>query len=169
MKLPRWLVAGLLGASLLSALGVGVWWWVTWPGRTARVLVQAVASHDEAAWKALTGQGNSVWWQISTHAYTQGRVPEPVDRSLMDLLMGRQTFRTPDGWGFSAVRGVIVPPVPPSDADATWKELIEVDRAKVEGAKAQYERAVVEYELRKIEAERQRMKADADRLKWKVP
>jgi hypothetical protein len=35
MRLPRWLVVSLLSASVLTVLGAGAWWWVTWPERTA--------------------------------------------------------------------------------------------------------------------------------------
>ena len=35
MKMPRWLVACLISVSVLSSLAAGVWWWLTWPDRTA--------------------------------------------------------------------------------------------------------------------------------------
>jgi hypothetical protein len=34
MRMPRWLVVSLLSASVLTVLGAGAWWWVTWPDMT---------------------------------------------------------------------------------------------------------------------------------------
>src|SRR5262245_50843336 len=34
MKLPRWLSVSLIAATSLSILGLGSWWWYTWPTRT---------------------------------------------------------------------------------------------------------------------------------------
>ena len=39
MRLPRWLVILMLTTSVLSVLAAVDWWWVTWPGRTARQFV----------------------------------------------------------------------------------------------------------------------------------
>jgi hypothetical protein len=47
MKLPKWLIVILLSTSTLAALGAGVWWWVTWPERTARKFVELMALDDD--------------------------------------------------------------------------------------------------------------------------
>ena len=39
MKLPRWLVIGMLTSSVLAVLAAAGWCWVTWPERTAREFV----------------------------------------------------------------------------------------------------------------------------------
>lgn len=43
MKLPRWLVIGMLTSCVLAVLAAGGWWWVTWPERTAREFASLVA------------------------------------------------------------------------------------------------------------------------------
>jgi hypothetical protein len=43
MKMPRWLVIGLLAASAFLLLATAGWWWVTWPQRTAREFVDCMA------------------------------------------------------------------------------------------------------------------------------
>ena len=43
MRLPRWLVIGMLTTSILAVLAAAGWWWVTWPERTVRVFVELVA------------------------------------------------------------------------------------------------------------------------------
>ena len=50
MKLPRWLVIGMLTTSVLSVLAAAGWWWVTWPERTAREFVLLIVDQnwDEA-------------------------------------------------------------------------------------------------------------------------
>ena len=50
MKLPRWLVIGMLTSSVLSALAATGWWWVTWPDRTMREYAELIATGkwDEA-------------------------------------------------------------------------------------------------------------------------
>src|SRR5262245_32919101 len=35
MRVPRWLLATMLCVSVLVTLGLGGWWWVVWPERTA--------------------------------------------------------------------------------------------------------------------------------------
>lgn len=42
MKLPRWLVISMLTSSALAVLTVGGWWWVMWPERTAREVVETL-------------------------------------------------------------------------------------------------------------------------------
>jgi hypothetical protein len=46
MKLPRWLVIGLLTSSMLAVLAAPGWWWITWPERTAREFVHLVTQRD---------------------------------------------------------------------------------------------------------------------------
>jgi hypothetical protein len=42
MKLPRWLVIGMLTTSVLAVLAAAGWWWVTWPERTVRTFLRLV-------------------------------------------------------------------------------------------------------------------------------
>ncbi len=44
MKMPKWLVALLLGFSIVSLLTAGGWCWVTWPDRTMREFVELAAA-----------------------------------------------------------------------------------------------------------------------------
>ena len=54
MKLPRWLVIGMLTSSVLAVLAAAGWWWVTWPERTAREFVERLTTvGDEASWKEM--------------------------------------------------------------------------------------------------------------------
>jgi hypothetical protein len=46
MKLPRWLVVSLLTVSVFAVLGSGVWWWLTWPKRTAESFAEFTAQAE---------------------------------------------------------------------------------------------------------------------------
>jgi hypothetical protein len=174
MKLPRWLVVTLLTASVLAVFGGGAWWWITWPERTAREFVRLVASHDEAAWKAMLGETDGrrfeVWlWSIKSGPPESWSSVKRVPRSLSDLLAGRQFFETPSGWGFLVTRGVIDPPTDAEEKALYARELRELERVIAENeravaetralegavmeAKARIEKARVEYERLKVEAE----------------
>jgi hypothetical protein len=43
VKLPRWLVNGLLIATTVVTLALTLWWWVAWPERTAREFACLIA------------------------------------------------------------------------------------------------------------------------------
>ena len=49
MKLPRWLLWGMVSCTLFSALAAAGWWWVTWPERTVmRFLARQVGGSIES-------------------------------------------------------------------------------------------------------------------------
>ena len=68
MKLPRWLMIGMLTTSVLSVLAAAGWWWVTWPERTAR----------EFAALVVAGR----WEQANSLVVAEGDIPPHVDRVL---------------------------------------------------------------------------------------
>ena len=39
MKLPRWLVIGMLTTCVLAVLAAAGWWWISWPERTVRTFL----------------------------------------------------------------------------------------------------------------------------------
>ena len=107
MKLPRWLVCGLLGLSSMSLLGLLLWWWVLWPEETCRVFLAhcAAAEFDEAGEfatadleeylssdpllrKSLSYREEEANWPIPTLAHNPKR--EWCPRKLSELLTGRQ-------------------------------------------------------------------------------
>jgi hypothetical protein len=113
MKLPRWLVIGLLGSSVLAVLVAPCWLWAKCPERTARefVALMAEAKLDEA--KNMIGVGpegvphvvaddNTRWaWDQSTLQIDA--------RSMSDILDARQHFRLPRAHhAFTVHRGKIV-------------------------------------------------------------
>jgi hypothetical protein len=53
MKLPKWLVSGLLVASVLAVLGFGAWWWAKWPERTLRTFVAFIEDGNLEAANAM--------------------------------------------------------------------------------------------------------------------
>jgi hypothetical protein len=119
MRLPRWLIVSLLTVSALAVLSTGMWWWVTWPERTAREFVELVrlAQFDEAERVApfLRGPG-------STFARDELLVHRPrarinQSRSLSDIILGRLRFKFLYGedlaegyftYGYEVERGAVV-------------------------------------------------------------
>jgi hypothetical protein len=104
----------LLSASLITVLGAGAWWWVTWPQRTAREFVHRLGSSDNEPLLKMLRPTKDVWRlrlmkQVRPKSYSQLK-PQP--RSFRDFCIGRQEFRTAGefGWQFTAERGVVTRP-----------------------------------------------------------
>jgi hypothetical protein len=101
MKLPQWLVVSLLSASVLAVLGAGVWWWVTWPERTARHFIELINTEDLAgARRKLTSESTPLTHSIRPLAADEAHrgepwTIEPMPRSLWNTLIGRQEFKKP--------------------------------------------------------------------------
>src|SRR5262245_3647686 len=99
MKLPRWLLMTMLLSSVVSALALGGWWWVTWPERTAREFLSLMSQGTIDDAKAMLAvepcfrgtqypigrDEGSITWQISRC------IAQP--RTASDILYGRQRFK----------------------------------------------------------------------------
>src|SRR5688572_29201513 len=99
MKLPRWLVIGMLTSSVLAVLAAAGWWWVTWPERAAREFLDLVASGrtieaDRMAsldvvtlveWSRPNAEDGLKWTDAG---------PRSLPRTLGDLALGQQGFDT---------------------------------------------------------------------------
>ncbi len=98
MRLPRWLVVGLLASSALAVLG-SVWlWWIDWPIRTAREFEARLADADFNTWEFLGG----------SDLYRGGFRTQLnlTDRSISDRILGRQRFWCESvAYGFVAEKG----------------------------------------------------------------
>jgi hypothetical protein len=113
MKFPRWLVVTLLTVSVLAVFSAGAWWWVTWPERTAIRFTALMADEkfDEAE-KMLGEPPDEIWWPVvpwpedGWHQWSHGP-PNPVSRSLSDVIRGRQNFIAVSGYRFSVKMGAV--------------------------------------------------------------
>jgi hypothetical protein len=90
VRLPRWLVVSLLSASVLAMLGAGVWWWVTWPERTAAAVPNLVSENRWDELRSIANLNSALAWRTLDN-------PNPVQfsklpRSLLDVISGRQRF-----------------------------------------------------------------------------
>ena len=115
MKLPRWLVIGMLASSVLLVLAAAGWWWVTWPQRTARGFVELIAAKqwdearrmltpydpEEYVGRLFVGDSDLAWWD---HPSLQAQ-----PRSWIDVLVGRQDFEIGGGWVVVVGRGKVKP------------------------------------------------------------
>ena len=119
MKLPRWLVIGMLTSSVLAVLAAAGWWWVTWPERTAREFVELMASDKlpEAremitlsadARSRLKGEG----WAFATVPPKGWAEVKPQARSAAEILLATGKYRITRGsnWTFKVERGTITEP-----------------------------------------------------------
>ena len=136
MKLPRWLVIGMLTTSVLAVLAAAGWWWVTWPERTAREFVQllAMGKRDEAkrmvqsqdpmaALLACFLDCHDVW------EWNQSNI-QAESRTAWDIIAGRQRIQILYGRHIVVVRGSI--PI----AEPDWTTLSVEEAIKYESAKA---------------------------------
>jgi hypothetical protein len=108
MKMPRWLVVSLLTVSVLAVLGAGVWWWVTWPERTAREFCElnragrfkdAYQMHEPPYPDGI--MKNVKMDELSPAGrdmYTSLRFDIDDSRSLIDILFGRATITLHTTW-----------------------------------------------------------------------
>src|SRR5262245_27107832 len=102
MRLPRWIVIGLLVTSLLAVVASASWWWVTWPERTAREFHDLLVQQrwDEA--RAMSHYSGVDYPPDAVVAWlAAGRPQEFADESRLeqqtltwsDLCRGRRQFR----------------------------------------------------------------------------
>ena len=100
MKLPRWLLIGMLTASVLAVLAAAGWWWVTWPERTARDLVELMGqARYEAASRMIKVNPEHPMPFLRGHpdlqqAWNQANLSMDSS-SWLDLVSGRRRFRIP--------------------------------------------------------------------------
>ena len=93
MKLPRWLMIGMLTSSVLAVLAAAGLWWVTWPERTAREYIALMAEEKFDATRAMTT--SETWYELNSilgKKLTQSNLERGARRS-SDLILGRQCFR----------------------------------------------------------------------------
>jgi hypothetical protein len=109
MRIPRWLVVAMLTLSLLAMLSAMGWHWLIWPTSTGRTFGDLVhANRWEEAPRMLGPEVNQEL--ISTlrrHPGLSHGDLEPTIRTVVDLLLGRQTFT--NGWyEFTVLREKVV-------------------------------------------------------------
>jgi hypothetical protein len=90
MKLPRWVLACLIRLSLLSAIAVAGWWWVTWPYRTAHAFIDLVA---DCRWE----ESNKVMRPSSPNSPNARWIYEP-DEAVILLLFDPGDAWSGAGW-----------------------------------------------------------------------
>ena len=71
MKLPRWLMISMLTTSVLGGLGIPAWWWLTWPGRTAREFVELIHSGKTVEAQEMILIRESDWDRLGNRLGTQ--------------------------------------------------------------------------------------------------
>ena len=94
MKLPRWLVIGMLTSSVLSVLAAAGWWWVTWPDRTAREFLcfMSDGSFDKA--RQMIHEGSVLPLRLDDlRAANAQNTLDSEPRDLADVIQGIQRFR----------------------------------------------------------------------------
>lgn len=137
MRLPRWLVVGLLSLSVLAVLGAGAWWWVTWPNRKGPQFVEMMAEYPENdAWLDMVRDDiDRKTFDAMYHFFLtsrRGEKPyiERQSRSLKDMIQGRTMFsvRAINSWEFVVERGYIIGPFS-SQADIKLQIKMTRDRA----------------------------------------
>jgi hypothetical protein len=114
MKLPRWLLIGLLTSSVLAVLAASGWWWVTWPERTARGMLDSLAEGrlEDAKMMIVEDPSEPMDWPPRGYDEVDWRLSklEPLSRSLVDMVQGRQRFGFRIGYQVEVERGYVVPP-----------------------------------------------------------
>lgn len=110
MKLPRWLVVCMLATSVLAVVCAVVWWWVTWPERTAREFVARIEAGNFQAAAQMTrdGQWSAATSGIDLTSFLQTQLIFET-RSPRDVLDGQVRFRVGSApYQFAAERGRIM-------------------------------------------------------------
>ena len=114
MKLPRWMVIGMLTSSVLSGLAASGWWWVTWPERTARQFVDRLAAGEDDKARLMIGKESHLNDPLPNSIPLLRRpndwsVVRPRTRSLLDIILARHHFKITQGfgWEFFVERGSI--------------------------------------------------------------
>jgi hypothetical protein len=114
MRIPRWLVTLMLTSSVLIILATAGWWWVTWPERTARELLDSLATGRlEAAKQMISQDPNDPFeWPPPDYSWVdwgQAKL-EPQSRTLGDLVGGRQRIGLRIGYWVTVERGRVLHP-----------------------------------------------------------
>ena len=121
MKLPRWLVIGMLTSSVLAVLAAAGWWWVTWPERTAREFFALYQDGEYEQARQMLAQTDPDVFRVDelehneTRTFRTGLHIEGMRRTWLDRVVARQTFRFFQGEdllpaiGFEAERGKVSP------------------------------------------------------------
>lgn len=104
MTLPRWLVACLLGVSLLIVIASAFLWWITWPTHVANDFLTNLASGESQAWQVLVEPP----WDFLEYAevYDSGQWefhPRWESRTIADVIWGRRRFWLHEEGGFVMV------------------------------------------------------------------
>src|SRR2546422_746867 len=114
MKLPRWLVIGLLASSVLAVLAAAGWWWVTWPERTAQALLDLLVAGrlDDAKRMIIDDPNDPIDWPPLDYDQVDWKLSklEPLSRTFARQLQGRQRFGFRIGYQVEVERGHVVPP-----------------------------------------------------------
>ena len=97
MRLPRWLVIGMLTTSVLFPLAAIGWWWVTWPERTAREFVDLLIEEKYEKLAEAFGTEPSYWedyrpFFVELGVQRQQAWLHPRRRNVHDLIIGQQDF-----------------------------------------------------------------------------
>ena len=103
MKLPRWLVIGMLTSSVLAVLAAAGWWWVTWPERTAREFAELISAGkfdeakrflrpmDEPPKEEPPNRRSQMYMPLlGSSVASEFALDEPT---LLDIVVGRRSFR----------------------------------------------------------------------------
>jgi hypothetical protein len=104
MKLPKWLVISLFLVSLVSLPSAGIWWWVTWPQRTARDFIDRLAAGERELAKQMfslnptAARRRELFFQYYVPADWRRAEAIPEPRTFPDVVAGRQRFKTVLGW-----------------------------------------------------------------------
>ena len=95
MKLPRWLVVGMLAASALAVLVAATFWWVTWPERTAREFHELIRSWklDELAVRFPEIQSDLEGLDSDDAQDVRTSRLVFCERSAWDVILARRGFR----------------------------------------------------------------------------
>src|SRR5262249_7506800 len=107
-KLPRWLSISLLTVFLLALCTAGVWWWITWPERTAHKYlsmyqngkwIEAAAMYGGKSEFANQSDRIKDIWQ---RHFANVRVEYDGTRTMSDVILGRRKFLLIDDTGLEA-------------------------------------------------------------------
>jgi hypothetical protein len=90
----------LLSVSALAVPCAGAWWWITWPERTAQRFIELVNAEDLPRARQMITHKVTFDLMLRPRAQEEEHRGEPwkVDpmaRSMLDILQGRQEFKKP--------------------------------------------------------------------------
>ena len=102
----------MLSLSVVAALAAAGWWWVTWPERTARQLVDLLGNGErDAARNRLNETGTEgrvdLFFQFYISTDWNQTVLKPQPRAFDDVISARQTFKML-GWRVEVKSGQLI-------------------------------------------------------------